>query len=704
MITFETLNKLSKNCVNLIVNAKKLEVFSSDKKLSEASEQIIKSLRKITIANELYGKQVICISGLQGAGKTTLMKNFYELDDDILNISLGRGEKIPVFISEKKEWRAPEMYVKELVKENGKNNIPEYSVREKKITKQEFVYLSKGDNSENATMYLELRVPFKHIQNERTIFMLLPGYERKRDYWRNLIDFSVNCSDSAIFVFSESSFARADNDRLLENVKKTFEKKLIYVISHSDTSIDGNKEVKKTCIEVMKIPSEEEDRVICAGSYNDKTKNGKWINELMYAVNKYCTEAGKIEQKCSEYVCREIENVIIPSIGKIREVLSGYSSTKIFVSLDHSEWLDAFQKIVDRERKKYKANLDIAINSALNDSNEKLDCLFTNKQYAKNKGLKRSRARRAIFGSVPEDLIQAQKIVEESLIDDKTKRHFIEGHFIGAIDETMNQIEQGSVVKKMLENNDSGNNELFAANNNQEDLKVLAKTNELKGLCMDVVNFLDKGRDTQFNMSGEPVELLETVAEIGTHYFAVGTISSVASTYGSRIENMKLSKPNIDLQDIVKGADNTKKFGLSILGVAGIDAADGTFDLVGAVAKQLGVSMGIATTGVIGVLGAGAGVVIMKDINRMRSDDFTSCKNALNSIYNQMESQYLDLYDEYMRNIKEKIERMLIDESRVNQKAALAYNVQRSLNSIEDIIGEIFDSIVEEKYGLQSSF
>ncbi len=88
----------------------------------------------------------------------------------------------------------------------------------------------------------------------------------------------------------------------------------------------------------------------------------------------------------------------------------------------------------------------------------------------------------------------------------------------------------------------------------------------------------------------------------------------------------------------------------------------------------------------------------------MRSDDFTSCKNALNSIYNQMESQYLDLYDEYMRNIKEKIERMLIDESRVNQKAALAYNVQRSLNSIEDIIGEIFDSIVEEKYGLQSSF
>ena len=158
------------------------------------------------------------------------------------------------------------------------------------------------------------------------------------------------------------------------------------------------------------------------------------------------------------------------------------------------------------------------------------------------------------------------------------------------------------------------------------------------------------------------------------------------------------------MQDIVKGADNTKKFGLSILGVAGIDAADGTFDLVGAVAKQLGVSMGIATTGVIGVLGAGAGVVIMKDINRMRSDDFTSCKNALNSIYNQMESQYLDLYDEYMRNIKEKIERMLIDESRVNQKAALAYNVQRSLNSIEDIIGEIFDSIVEEKYGLQSSF
>lgn len=702
MITFDVLNKLSKSCVELISNSKKLEAVSSDKKLSEASEKIIKSLRKIIIANELYGKQVICISGLQGAGKTTLMKNFYELDDDILNISLGRGEKIPVFISEKKECKVPEMYAKEIIKSNEKNNLPEYNVREKKITKEQFVSLSKGEDFGSNIMYLELKLPFKHIKNEHTMFMLLPGYERKRDYWRNLIDFSVNCSDSAIFVFSESSFAREDNDRLLENIKKTFKKKLIYVISHSDTSIDENKEVKKTCMKVMEIPNEQADRVVCAGSYSDRNKNIKWINELMHAVNEYCTEGEKIEQKCSEYICTEIENEIIPSIGKIREALNGYSTEKVIESLEQSEWLDAFQNIVKKEKKKYEKNLTEAIDSAFNDSCKKIERFFSDKKYAKHHGVKKNNMRRAIFGNTPADMMKTQKMIEEALkVDDLKEKTFIKGHFIKAIDKTMGQIEQKNVVKEIVEKNDDNSGTLFNFEENKN--TDVSKKRELENMCTDIVSFLGKGQNNGLSNHNDPKKLLEAIAEIATHYFAVGTISEVVSK--NEIGDIDLSETHIQLNEIVDVANNTKKFGLSLFGVAGMDyMVDGSFDLATGIAKAMGVSTGIASIGIAALVGVGAGGVIKKDINRMQSDDFLSCKKTLGNIYNQIECRYLELFDDYMEEMKEKIEKKLIDESRVNQRAALVYNIQVSLNKIEDIMSDVFDSTAEEKYGLQSSF
>ena len=82
-------------------------------------------------------------------------------------------------------------------------------------------------------MYLELRVPYKHLNNESYAFMLLPGFEKKNDYWRSLIDFSVKCSDTSIFVFNESSFSKYDNQVLLDKIHERFGESLIYAISQS---------------------------------------------------------------------------------------------------------------------------------------------------------------------------------------------------------------------------------------------------------------------------------------------------------------------------------------------------------------------------------------------------------------------------------------------------------------------------------------
>lgn len=122
-----------------------------------------------------------------------------------------------------------------------------------------------------------------HTYNDGISFMLLPGFEKKNDYWNNLIEFSVNSSDAAVFVFNETSFSNTENDRHISKIEKIFGSNIVYAISGSDGSTDDNAEVKNTCIETLKIPLAESDRVVCVGSYSNEEKNNAWIKAFMDA-------------------------------------------------------------------------------------------------------------------------------------------------------------------------------------------------------------------------------------------------------------------------------------------------------------------------------------------------------------------------------------------------------------------------------------
>ena len=99
MITRIKLKQLSDDCAKLLFCSESIEG-SNTKELMECNREIKQSLRKIIIANEISDRMIICVTGLQGTGKTSLMKNYYDIEDDIMNIALGRGERLPVLITE----------------------------------------------------------------------------------------------------------------------------------------------------------------------------------------------------------------------------------------------------------------------------------------------------------------------------------------------------------------------------------------------------------------------------------------------------------------------------------------------------------------------------------------------------------------------------------------------------------------------------
>ena len=110
--------------------------------------------------------------------------------------------------------------------------------------------------------------------------VLLPGFERKRSKWQELIDFSVKCADTAVFVFDGSGFSMRENKVRIEKAAERFGSNLIYAISHSDSSEDNNEEIKKTTMETLSIHTDQSDRVVCVGDYGNKEQDEKWINAL----------------------------------------------------------------------------------------------------------------------------------------------------------------------------------------------------------------------------------------------------------------------------------------------------------------------------------------------------------------------------------------------------------------------------------------
>lgn len=303
MITIAEIQSITEHCMKILSETEYLRQYTATKEAYSLAESIFESLRKLFIASIMYNKRLICISGLQGAGKTTLMKNFYQLDDTYLNPTRGRGERIPVLITEKEGITTPFLQAVRIDKDSNGN----YIQQNVELKAEEFINACSGEDSK--IMYLELFVPYQHTFSGSISFMLLPGFEKKNDYWNNLVEYSVNSSDAAVFVFNETSFSNAENERLLNRIEDKFGKNLIYAISGSDGSVDDNAEIKETCIKTLNIPDSETDRVVCVGCYADEDKNRIWINNFKDALEKYAYRETQQFQRNHQYLYEEIVKI-----------------------------------------------------------------------------------------------------------------------------------------------------------------------------------------------------------------------------------------------------------------------------------------------------------------------------------------------------------------------------------------------------------
>lgn len=112
---------------------------------------------KLALTDLMAERSLLAITGLQGTGKTTLMKNLYDLPESILPSNSSRGERLPVFFTEK-DIQSIETYVYRFSnEENMKVKIERVKIDEETFNRISMNPIPKTD------LWLECIVPNRYL-------------------------------------------------------------------------------------------------------------------------------------------------------------------------------------------------------------------------------------------------------------------------------------------------------------------------------------------------------------------------------------------------------------------------------------------------------------------------------------------------------------------------------------------------------------
>lgn len=682
MINISDIQTITNHSIALLSLSEKLRREETTKEVFKYAENLFPSLRKLSIASVMQNKRLICISGLQGAGKTSLMKNFYGINDDIMNVSLGRGERVPVLITED-DVSVPKVVAFKI--EKGEDDI--YSEKHVNLRKDEIIRATTGEDP--TIMYLEVTVPYKHTYNRGISFMLLPGFEKKNEFWNDLIEFSVNSSDAAVFVFSETSLSNIDNESYLEKIEQKFGSNVVYAITGSDMSTDDNAQTKRTCIERLNI--KEEDRVVCVGQYNDSKKNNEWIVKFKASLDKYALNETQVYQRTDKFIYDELLNVK-ETLYSISNILNEADVLDFSDNKNHA-FLKAFDDAALKKRNELKKNIEAEFTKAKGVSANYFANQLKDTPWYKN-------LKRTLFGTSVNDLLQTQNMVKSSL-NNEGKICLPDMHLGQAIANTIRLIDTPE------KNNPNSFQRLVDKTKDENGNMLLEDTNKTKAVFEDVGALIQlPGKIKRpIQTKDHPKDIFKAVAEMTTYYYGLESYNRLAEYQTSGLVYYVPAESNLKSVDVLQGAESSKKFAIGLAGVMGVDIlADGSLNLIQQIATSCSIALPYAATVAVAIVGIGAVSAVMKDINRMQRTDLESGKMVINAIYDDIQREALDRFDIYTGLVRERIESNLEDLQGTNKTVIAIYNAKVEVNNLLVLLEEIKESYSKQSHDVGSNF
>ena len=729
MINPYEVNELTKYCLRILTYTDELRGDTALKQAYEKAKELENSIRKLKIASLMENKTLICVAGMQGAGKTTLMKNFYGLKGEELSIELGRGERIPVLITET-DVTAPVMNAIRV----QKNEAGEYAAVECRMEANEFAHASKGED--DSILYLEMFVPYRHTHNSAVSFMLLPGFEKNNDYWRELINFAVNSSDAAVFAFDESRFSQGDNFEQLKKLTERFGNNIIYAITQSDASKDDNEEVRQSCIKALAIPQANADRVVCTGQYDDEKKNEAWIEKLKNAIERYASTTDQSARDNTRYLYKEVEH-IKDVLYSIKEVLKSDDSAAVADYKDNTI-LNYFDRALAKKRKEYEEALEEALKDGANESRQQMENILN------SYGEKKQSLISMIFtrGNSINDVKAARENVMRSLqaqdgASDQPE-YLPDRCMLSALATTMQALDtpQGKTdLQRLLESE------------NKESKKALKAGSEQKlQLTNDVCALVSQQPPKDYEIQTQNTRrLMSALVDIAVYYYGVMSsddLAMVCSTEGKQVKGYTPSESKLEMEHIQEGAQEAwklfvdlgttvagvkdmadaskrtgmdklfhrsakmnsssmRKFAVGLGGMAGMDLlGDATINMIPQIAASFGVSVPVVGAVAMALIAGGSGIAALRDLSGVQCENLRRANSAIDSVYTALKEEELKRFDRQMGRLRDTIQNNLEDRNGDVKKPMKAYNAKAQVDAALELLQTVSARSREALYAM----
>ncbi|MBQ6936680.1 MAG: hypothetical protein IJN49_09060 [Clostridia bacterium] len=656
-----------------------------DEKERNLTIKLEKLARKIEVSNYIHQRNIIAIAGMQGSGKSTLIKTLYNLPDNLLAIGSGRSERTPVFITESSELNEGEYKANEVILQDGKKEVNEININE----------IRTKSKSPRGIAYIELFVPKRYFSCENAGFVLLPGFEKNADGffdedYNSIIQYALYFSNAVILATDDAGIANRDISTLTEILlNNNFNlSNLVFAITKCDTASIGNKEEMVTSLieacEDSGLPISK-NNIVTTGLYKDDAENEKWIQEFADVINtegvldfdsarrNYLYYRPMVDEMlyCAEVLEKELE---IKSISTETESPI-YQELKNTLEKKEEELDDLLSDAVKTAQK--RAEDKFASES------EKIDkkhlkskkFLLFNKNYKDNY----------------EDRQAISKVCSECLIDSNGKSFFIE--------EVRKKVMEPNIKDSLVQN---FNTPLLPANEEQEQIS----NNEYNIVMNQYVSYYLVSTD--FNKPVESKIYTPDIAEI-SETTAIGLYGTFFSAlFAPQDLDKKLKEINIKASSIpiaIKSAHlATPNPLLTTFGL--VDMLDGKSDIItaivtafskkgteaAAIASTTSTILGVASVAIVVAMLTKTGINIYNATVDEQKKILEAWEKALKNSIEEQKNECLDLFHDASQKLLDHVQNIHSKRMHIGDTQERLINAKYAIQDIKYLANKFNDN------------
>lgn len=391
---------------------------AAEEKKKNILDQLTELYNKLALTDLMADKSLLAITGLQGTGKTTIMKNLYELPKSILPTNSSRGERLPVFFTEK-DTQSIETYVYRFSNDDNQK----VKIDRVKIDEETFNRISMNPTPK-IDLWLECIVPQRYLFDDKKSIVLLPGFEKDRkDVSQLLLEHVLYLSSSSVLVVRKDTYARETTQNMMARVKEIYQSvKPIVAISFGNVNEEQNEQFKKELLAEFNVPEGEEKRVVITGV--GPTFSTDWKQELIDSINEFgyfSQTSGDLEQQLIFSIVDEIDDLsleirkIVESEQKSRQLEAQDSNDINLVMYQYEKaYREVLENLEDDIRKELQNHVDPAIKQLRS-------YLESNRSWLKD-------IRTNFFGQKPKELYAFEEKIKEIWENPKEQKEILEAN------------------------------------------------------------------------------------------------------------------------------------------------------------------------------------------------------------------------------------------------------------------------------------